>query len=471
MARVIMVPAGGASTLVIQAGDALDVSGGGTVSANGVTTVLGAEEIRVGPFSSDVTVAVSANPGPVRCVSWSAPLLSALPKRRQIVATRGRMPIATEGGPPSNYTRFESSINVRTGPSAVSSVQILYANRYGVSNGEAGDADNYQLESAIWRTSIVHPLTFQGRKSPTIEAGTPFLASDPLGMTAIPAGSSMTLRSGAIVSSGQKIPAGGAGTAGQTGTAASTSATSQVYSGSAITTPSGGAVPSNAFVPLCVLGIPEQRHPALFIWGDSIMYGQGDNSTTDTYGHVGWVERGCALPNGTFLPFVNCSRSGERSLAYSVGYAWTRYALLEYVTHALFGASTNDLAAAVPLATLQSNVQAAWSQARRMGCRVYHTTMTPKTTGSWTTAAGQTVAAGYGSDETRGQFNAWLFQQAAAGVIDGVLDVNAVVEDPANPGKWRTDLGALTADGLHPNQAGHVLMSSVLSAAASTWSA
>lgn len=53
-------------------------------------------------------------------------------------------------------------------------------------------------------------------------------------------------------------------------------------------------------------------------------------------------------------------------------------------------------------------------------------------------------------------FNAWARSSApSAAGFAGVIDDDAILEDPANPGLWRTDLGAASLDGIHPAPALH----------------
>jgi lysophospholipase L1-like esterase len=390
--------------------------------------------------------------------------------RRQVVATRGRFPITTDGAGANGYSRFESNLIVQTGPRPFTNLQVLFSNRYSGSGGEyLTDAADFTLESAVYQNGIVSPISFQGRKTPVVSGGASLIESDRHGFL-IPAGSQLHLRTGGIITSGLKLVVGQPGSAAFT-RVASTSATSQIYGSGGITVPSGGAATTFGLTPLAVLGVPDRRHVAVMIWGDSIAYGSGDGNGEATYGHVGWAERSLISVNGSFVPFVNCSRAGDRTAGYNFGFSWGRIAVLEFVTHAVFTMGINDIAAAVTLATMQANCQAIWAAARQMGVKAYHTTLTPYTTSTdgWTTAANQTVVSGYGVNEIRGQFNAWLDTQVAVGNLDGKIDVNASVEDPANPGKWKTSAGALTADGLHPNTAGHVAMAAVGNAAASTW--
>jgi lysophospholipase L1-like esterase len=398
--------------------------------------------------------------------------------RLQVVATRGRMPINVEGAGASNYTRFESYLWVRIGPRPVNSLRVVYCNRSAIGGGENWtNANDFQLEGAVVWGNQPLPLTFGGLKNPLLGQGAPFVMADKLGLN-LPANAQLQLRSAAVVSAGQKVPVGQPSSY-QYGGYDSTSAASQVYSGSGMTLPSGGTNATYGFVPLAVIGVPDQRHAAALLWGDSITYGTGDaiNGET-TYGHVGWAERGLvgAAAGGTNIPFVNVSRSGDSTATWSsaaIGYQGTRWSLLEYVTHAIFAMGINDISAGRTLAQLQANVQVAWAAAKRMGVKVYQTTLTPKTTStdSWATLANQTVSAGYGASEVRGQFNAWLPSQVVAGNIDGIIDLNSSVCDPTNTDKWAVNGTAnyLTADGLHPSTAGHILMSGVLNGLASTW--
>lgn len=400
-----------------------------------------------------------------------------LPPRAQVVATRGRFPVTAEGGGATNYTRFESSLVVRTGPRPVNSIQLLYCNRYAIGGGEVWSGVNdLGLESAVNYGGVTNPVTFTGWKSPTMAAGAALVHSDKLGLN-LPANTALQLRSGAIVASGQKTP-GGQPSSFQYAAYSSTASVSQVYGTSSMAAPSGGATSIYGFVPLAVIGIPDHRHVAVLLWGDSITFGTGDASNGEsTYGHVGWAERGLVgAAAGVNIPFVNVSKPGDSTATWgagAIGYHGTRWALLEYVTHAVFAMGINDIVAGRTLAQLQANCQVAWAAAKRMGAKVFQTTLTPNTTStdSWATLANQTVVANYTAAGIRGQFNAWLPSQVAAGNIDGLIDLNAAVCDPNNTDKWAVNGvgGYLTADGIHPSSAGHALMGAVMKAQASAW--
>jgi hypothetical protein len=80
-------------------------------------------------------------------------------------------------------------------------------------------------------------------------------------------------------------------------------------------------------------------------------------------------------------------------------------------------------------------------------------TYTPRNTSTdgWTTLAGQTVDP---NQAVRAQANAWLMTLTHPALL-GVVDANAAAEDPTVPGKWRVDLGSMTADGTHCRPLGY----------------
>ena len=64
--------------------------------------------------------------------------------------------------------------------------------------------------------------------------------------------------------------------------------------------------------------------------------------------------------------------------------------------------------------------------------------------------------AGSSAAETyRQSYNTYLRHQAAALGCAGVVDDDVVFADQGGSGKWRTDLGSASADGVHPSAALH----------------
>ena len=71
------------------------------------------------------------------------------------------------------------------------------------------------------------------------------------------------------------------------------------------------------------------------------------------------------------------------------------------------------------------------------------------------------------AETQRQQYNTYLRTSGAGLGCSGVIDVDQVVADPGGSGKWRVDLGAASADGVHPSAPLHqaVINAGLLSAA------
>lgn len=401
----------------------------------------------------------------------SAAALQRLLPRLQIVGTRGKM--ATALSTSGANSRWEGFTLHNIGPRPITSIRVAFLNRLlGTASESITSVTPMALEAAIRQNNDTQALTFAGVLNPSVPSGAAWVLSDELGLP-LNAGQEIQIRCGAVTAVGGVVPIGMTGNR-RVGYE-STAGTSQVYlDGDGMSTPSGGSGMSTSMTPLAILGIPDRRHVALLIWGDSIPNGAGD--TSDANGYIGWAERGMigAGAGGVDMPFVNVSRGSSTTASYTnQSLAGTRWNLVQYATHVLFTNSVNDVFGGVTLATMQANCQYAWATARRARCRVFHTTMTPRTTSSdnWATLANQTVVANYTQAGIRGQFNAWLLTQVAAGNLDGVIDVAAAVQDSVEPEKWKVTGSAnyATADGLHPSVAMHTAMAAVLTPIAQSW--
>ncbi len=89
-------------------------------------------------------------------------------------------------------------------------------------------------------------------------------------------------------------------------------------------------------------------------------------------------------------------------------------------------------------------------------------TITPPASGSIGAIASGTTL-GFGTktpgavpiEVQREAFNAWCRGSAVAAGFAGCIDDDAYLEDPANTGLWRSDLGPASAEGIHPSAALH----------------
>ena len=367
--------------------------------------------------------------------------------KRQIVCTRGAFPTLIEGSG-SAYTRFESHIKVHVGEQQCSGLRLHYAAM------RSRDGEDSTLSVADF--SLQAALVYNNQFFPMSIGGSTTVAVNPAGLPVtnaaglhIPANTELTIKTGAIVASaGLAIPGGLSQTV-RTKKVASTAASSQIFSRFDVSTPSGGADTTLGFFPLMVTGIPAKRHVAIAGWGDSLMAGVGD-VTNNSNGCMGWFERACHAVDGGSrnIPFTNLSKSGDTTITYSADEAQARFACLEYATHVIFGMGNNDIMSGRTLSQMQDSHLEAWAHAKLFGCKVGAVTLTPRTTStdSWATTANQTPVSNYTTAGIRGQFNAWLFAQRAAGVLDFIIDINSVAADTTNPDVFKA---GFSYDGTH----------------------
>lgn len=217
------------------------------------------------------------------------------------------------------------------------------------------------------------------------------------------------------------------------------------------------------YSPINVIGRTAKPQHSVLMVGDSRMVGFGEATTGSAQGEQGWAER--ALSNK--VPWCNMSVCG--------------FEIVEWLTQAIDSLSAydsnqpafttlldnlaiNDINGGTSLAVLQSYKTGLWSAAQARGMNVWVSTVEPYTTGTWTSAGGQTPAANTGPNSVRTQYNDWLRSLPAG--ITGVLDVAALVETATDSGIWISPGGvAYTNDGLHENAAGAAFIAANLNVA------
>jgi lysophospholipase L1-like esterase len=387
-------------------------------------------------------------------------MLSVTPKL-QVVASKGAIPIQLAGAAANNYTRPESRLMAQSPRIGVRDLRLLYSNFY--ANGTTGEADvpnGITIEAAVELTSPAAKTlmaTFGGAATGALVAGAPYLVSDVV-LSDLPALTAFFVRSGALVTSGQRWGTGGKRANNNDSMVESTSASSQVSATGTMSTPSGGAAvaSSNAFGPTAILGIPSSPLPSCVIVGDSIAYGQGDGY--DNNGNSGFAERGLY---GANIPWINLSRSSDRAMWMVRANYPQRRKLWQYCNLLLCALGSNDIANGHTVSAIQASLLEIWADAHARGMNVVQATITTRTTSSdnWATKANQSYVTGFEPGGKADQLNAWIKQQAADGVIEGVIDIATAIADPTDLNKWLTN-GAgsyATFDGTHPLTALHVL--------------
>lgn len=180
------------------------------------------------------------------------------------------------------------------------------------------------------------------------------------------------------------------------------------------------------------------------------------------------------------IPYQNMARAGE-----AINVNWLnsgsrnrRMKMMNQCTHIISDYGINDLNSGRTAALLQGDMLAFWRLFSQRGMKVFHTTITPKTTSTdnFTTVANQTP---FGAEAHRITVNNWLRDGApitsttgiavAAGTstnviragavghpLTGVFDTATTVETALNSGRWRLD--SIQSDGLHPNANGQARM-------------
>lgn len=368
--------------------------------------------------------------------------------------------VATRSYPPNNIATGFRSGNGQTFHVArddISALQVAYANWYQNSTvHEAGSGGALTVGASIQYPIAADPSTgtwqrFTWSSAPNTGAiadGATSALSDrrPLA-TPIPRGAAFLLRWHAEAAT--QIPFWqftGANSAAYN-QIAEANATPGFYADKTL----GGAIAAgtsaNNLYPLLILG--ETTRPSLYLLGDSRTYGLGDSF--DASGHTGELARTLGEHFG-YLNFGCPSETLQGWLANSS----RRRALLPYFSHVIGNMSINDIAAGRTSAQLCADIASAATIGKAAGKAVVWTTISPTSTGTWASVAGQTASSANGQ---RSAVNDRLRARQIAGV-DAVFDIAAAIETGPNSGVWMVEHDgtagvALTTDGIHANYAGY----------------
>lgn len=205
-----------------------------------------------------------------------------------------------------------------------------------------------------------------------------------------------------------------------------------------------------------VLAAPEAR--AIVTLGDSIT--DGATSTNDA--NASWpsvLARRLQAAGMTDVAVLNHGISGNRVVRDGAGpnalARFDRDVLAQPgVKYLIIMEGINDIGqgtregAAPDAAITAEELIAAYKQlaarAHQRGIRVYGATLTPYEGAAYYSPAGEAI---------RTTVNNWI---RTTGVFDGVLDFDAVIRDPNNPKRFRTEF--TIRDFLHPNDVGYAAM-------------
>lgn len=366
-------------------------------------------------------------------------------KNRQVYASvlsqRTFVPTSLSAGTQTALTH--RSIHRSHASERISSLQALYVNWYVNSSAftEPDGSNDITVASAFDIANTVYDARKDGVAQVTIKPGGQVLF-DPVPL-ALAAGTQFATRSYVTCGSSQFWPAsnnpnslsaiGEGGTANQD-----------------LTQPGDAACGSlnnfRSFWPVAILARTAEAQPCVAVWGDSIAAGTGDggsNPDGDADGNCGPFARWLA-PIG----FLNLG-IGSWQAQYSATLAKRRrrmgIARACNVTHMIIQEGTNDLRTGGRTdAQLRADRVEMGYAALAEGFRPYITTITPNSSGTFTSVAGQTKHA---SDPIRQAHNAWC--RGVPAPFAGCIDIAAMVEvDGAGSGIWRP---GFTTDGIHPS--------------------
>lgn len=220
---------------------------------------------------------------------------------------------------------------------------------------------------------------------------------------------------------------------------------------------------NNSRGPVAMYADTVEDHRALAIVGDSISALPGTWTTNVALAsEIAWQSASVGGQNILSIMADKERRFGPLALA--------------PFTHHICQHGTNDSGGTVSVFPWQSYIDY-WTWAAEQGVKVIQATQTPHTssTDGWTTLEGQTRI----NWPKREAFNQWL--RDGAPIIDGekaepgatgalrvgeeghplhaVFDAGAAVESSLGSGLWRTDIGSIAGDGLHPSALGGTAVS------------
>jgi lysophospholipase L1-like esterase len=204
------------------------------------------------------------------------------------------------------------------------------------------------------------------------------------------------------------------------------------------------------FGPSAILGVPATSgQPVIGIIGDSIIAGLGESSGVSTPQPAPgyWIR---ALNNNYSFVHVAMSSDGASLWNASVVNIQRRIQLLDWCTHFIVALGTNGQG------TAQADLTTLFATLAAYRVPIWVSTIIPRTTSSdsWATTANQTVTA---NEAARVSTNAFI--RGVPTNVTGFFEAADAVETARDSGKWQS-VGsglpaAITADGVHPNTAGH----------------
>lgn len=343
----------------------------------------------------------------------------------------------------TGQTIWTSKVRIPTSAGRVDFPSFCYWNGYtlGSASGE-GDAT---AGVGTLRIAVEYPANIFTRgwfgprgRDASFEPGQ-VIWSDPVGVSIPQGAAAWILVSQTVPSSANQLPYS---------YTTSTALAEGFTNGGDFTTTIGGVAAFAGAVnaPLAIAGASSAvAVPTVAILGDSIAQGLFTGNADANFITLG-------LDNDYF--YANLARTGDRAQYYNSATIRTHAArdhVTDLATHAIVCFGANDLAASRTAVQLRADLDAIGTELLARGITAYVCTVPPRTTGTFTSEAGQTLPAW---EAERLAFNAAL--RASPTPYAGVCDLDLQVRG-TDIGKWKATGGvARTDDGVHPNAQGKI---------------
>jgi hypothetical protein len=382
--------------------------------------------------------------------TWAIPAGGGPSSYLGLVATRCFIPHGNGGAGAQNCMARSRHI----ARDSIASLQLVYANwlvktpsTVPTGTGEVANGAALQVRASIeYPAGTFTQVTWSASATGTMSAGAT-LVSDAVSVT-IPDGAPFWVRTFVIVpSANNTIWSGTFGS--YSNSIVDVTNGEALAAGGAVTDMTMGGTIVDGFsgqiniYPAAIIG--NTTKPSVMVLGDSVALGVTD--AVDYQGDTGTVARTL----GSYFGYINASVGGERAQNVAASYT-NRLALAAYVSSVVVSLGVNDIFAAGSTASAtQGYLSTIWAAFASASRKVFQTTLTPITTGTWSTLSGQTLASG---SSNRGPVNAFI--RARPAPLSGAFAVTDVYEPWRNAATWdiktsnTTTLVAMTPDGIHP---------------------
>jgi len=223
--------------------------------------------------------------------------------------------------------------------------------------------------------------------------------------------------------------------------------------------PGGSTAPNVGHVPFFVGTFVRSDPVTIAFVGDSITAGNNDDNPVSPTG--GGIAQRVMYGNGAnILAGINLASSGSKGEPFSVSPNDRLAKLSRFARIAVEQLGINDLGVAGDTRTaanLLTYARTNWLKLRSYGIeKIIRCKITPRTTGSWTSDASQTIAPALDVGGNTDIFNNTMMPaEKLSGAIDALVEMS-VLRSPTNQFKW---FPLYTSDGLHPNEVSFPLVS------------